>query len=120
MKSYSKKESSINQEKHVAKVLNGQVQIASGGLSHNAGDVIKNNWFFECKTVTSEKNSYSIKKSVINKAREQCFEQMKDYWSLVFRFAPNDKDYYVVDEDTFKYMMECTNYCDMNEVNINE
>ena len=100
------------QEKQVAKHVNGLVTPGSGGLSHNGGDVITDKWFFECKTVTSEKNSYSIKKSVIDKAKEQCFEQMKEYWSLVFRFAPNGKDYYVVDEDTFKHMMNAVEYYD--------
>ena len=26
---------------------------------------------------------------------------------------------FVIDSDTFKYMMNCTNYCDKNEVNVN-
>lgn len=120
MKILNKKEASLLQEKEVAKSIGGQVQIASGGLSHNAGDVIKDNWFFECKTVVSEKNSYSIKKSVIDKAKEQCFEQMKDYWALVFRFAPKDKDYYVIDSDTFKHIINCVNYCDKNGVDVCE
>lgn len=116
----TRKDASNLQEKQVAKHVCGLVTVGSGGLSHNAGDVITDNWFFECKTVTSEKNSYSIKKSVIEKAKEQCFEQMKEYWSLVFRFTPKGKDYYVVDEDIFKYMMMCTNYCDRNGIDVNE
>ena len=34
MKEYSKKEASLLQEKQVAKLVNGQVQVASGGTSH--------------------------------------------------------------------------------------
>lgn len=103
------------QEKDVAKLVNGNVQIASGGLSHNGGDVLTNDWFFECKTVTSDKNSYSVKKSVIEKAKEQCFEQMKEYWALVFRFSPEGKDYFVIDEDVFLHLMKCAHIVDSFE-----
>ena len=119
MKEYSKKEASLLQEKQVANLVNGQVQVASGGTPTGGGDVLTERWFFECKTVTTEKNSYCVKKSVIEKLKEQTFEQMKDYGVLAFRFSPEGKDYFVVDSDTFKYMMNCTNYCDENEVNIN-
>ena len=67
MKEYTKKEASLLQEKQVANLVNGQVQVASGGLSHNGGDVLTDNWFFECKTVTTPKDSYSVKKSIIDK-----------------------------------------------------
>ncbi len=119
MKEYTKKEASLLQEKEVAKLVNGQVQVASGGTSHGGGDVLTNKWFFECKTVTTNKDSYSVKKSVLSKLKEQTFEQLKDYGVLAFRFSPEDKDYFVIDSDTFKYMMQCTNYCDKNEVKIN-
>lgn len=120
MKEYSKKEASLLQEKQVANLVNGQVQIASGGTSHGGGDVLTEHWFFECKTVTTEKDSYSVKKSVLEKLKEQTFEQMKDYGTLAFRFSPEGRDYFVIDADTFKYMMQCTNYCDKNGVDINE
>lgn len=119
MKEYTKKEASLLQEKEVAKLVNGQVQVASGGTSHGGGDVLTNDWFFECKTVTTPKDSYCIKKSIINKMKEQCFEQKKNYCTLAFRFSPEDKDYFVIDSDIFKHMMECTNYCDINGVDIN-
>ena len=120
MKEYSKKDASLLQEKQVAKLVDGQVQIASGGTSHGGGDVLTDNWFFECKTVTTKKDSYSVKKSVIDKMKEQTFEQRKEYCALAFRFSPEDKDYFVLDSDTFKYMMMCTNYCDRIGVDINE
>ena len=119
-KEYTKKEASLLQEKQVAQLVDGQVQVASGGTSHGGGDVLTDNWFFECKTVISEKNSYSVKKAVLEKLKEQTFEQRKDYGTLAFRFSPEEKDYFIVDSDTFKYMMQCVNYCDKNGVNINE
>lgn len=107
MKDYTKKEASILQEKQVANLVNGQVQVASGGTSHGGGDVLTDDWFFECKTVISEKDSYSIKKSVINKMKEQAFEQKRDYCALAFRFSPEGKDYFVIDDDTMKYLLLC-------------
>ena len=118
MKNYTKKEASLLQERQIANLVNGQVQVASGGTSHGGGDVLTDNWFFECKTVTTEKDSYSVKKKVIDKLKEQAFEQRKDYAILAFRFSPEQNDYFVVDSDTFKYMMLCTNYCDKNGVDI--
>ena len=118
MKEYTKKEASLLQEKQVANLVDGQIQVASGGTPTGGGDVLTEHWFFECKTVTTEKDSYSVKKSVIEKLKEQTFEQMKDYGVLAFRFSPEGKDYFVVDSDSFKYMMNCTNYCDKNGVNI--
>ena len=107
MKDYTKKEASILQEKQVANLVGGQVQPASGGTSHGGGDVLTDDWFFECKTVISEKDSYSIKKSVINKMKEQAFEQKRDYCALAFRFSPEGKDYFVIDDDTMKYLLLC-------------
>lgn len=105
-----RKQFSILQEKQVAKITKGKQTVASGGTTFGGGDVLTSNWFFECKTVTEAKKSYSIKKSVIEKMKEQTFEQQKDYAALVFRFGPKEKDYYVIDEDTFKYLLECAEY----------
>lgn len=110
-----RKQYSILQEKRVAKITNGKQTVASGGTTFGGGDVLTSNWFFECKTVTTPKNSYSIKKQVIEKMKEQAFEQQKDYSALVFRFGPIEKDYYVVDEDTFKYLLQCLEYFENNE-----
>lgn len=110
MKEYTKKEASILQERQVAKLVDGQVQVASGGTSHGAGDVLTDDWFFECKTVTTPKDSYSVKKSIIDKMKEQTFEQRKGYCALAFRFSPEDKDYFVIDSDTMQYLLLCQKY----------
>lgn len=118
MKEYSKKEASILQEKQVAKLVNGQVQIASGGTSHGGGDVLTEHWFFECKTVTTEKDSYSVKKSVVDKMKEQTFEQRRDYCALAFRFSPESKDYFVIDSDTMEYLLQCQEYYEKSRLTI--
>lgn len=119
MKEYSRKAASNLQEKQVAILVNGNIQPASGGTSHGGGDVLTKNWFFECKTVTSTKNSYSIKKTVLDKMYEQMYEQKRDYSALVFRFSPEGDDYMVIDSNTFKYMMDCANYCDKYNIDLN-
>ena len=118
MKEYTKKEASLLQEKQVANLVDGQVQVASGGLSHNGGDVLTDKWFFECKTVITSKDSYSVKKSIINKMKEQTFEQRKDYCALAFRFSPEDKDYFVIDSDTMKYLLQCQDYYETARLSI--
>ena len=118
MKEYTKKEASVLQEKQVAKLVNGQVQIASGGTSHGGGDVLTERWFFECKTVTTEKNSYSVKKSIIDKMKEQTFEQRRDYCALAFRFSPEGKDYFVIDSDTMEYLLQCQEYYEKSRLTI--
>lgn len=118
MKEYTKKEASLLQEKQVANLVGGRVQVASGGTSHGGGDVLTDDWFFECKTVTTPKDSYSVKKSIINKMKEQTFEQRKDYWALAFRFSPEDKDYFVIDSDTMKYLLQCQKYYEAARLSI--
>ena len=100
------------QEEAIAKLVGGKRVAGSGNGAFNGGDVLTERWFFECKTVTTEKDSYSVKKSVLNKLKEQTFEQRKEYGALAFRFSPEGKDYFVVDANTFEHMMNCTNYCD--------
>ena len=45
-----------------------------------------------------------------NKRKEQMFEQRKEYCALAFRFSPEDKDYFVLDSDTMKYLLICQEY----------
>lgn len=118
MKEYTKKEASVLQEKQVANLVGGQVQPASGGTSHGGGDVLTDDWFFECKTVINEKDSYSIKKSVINKMKEQTFEQRREYCALAFRFSPEDKDYFVIDSDTMEYLLTCQKHYEKSRLTI--
>ena len=58
---------STEQEKYVAKLLNGSVQPSSGSTPFAKGDVITDDWLIECKTTTKPKSSFSIKKEWIDK-----------------------------------------------------
>lgn len=93
---------SDKQEKHIAKVTDGKVQINSGGTKFGGGDVHTNKFLIEAKTPTKEQTSFTIKKEWIIKMREQAYEQGKEESVLAFRFDPNiDTDLYVLSQRQF-------------------
>ena len=105
---------SDKQEKHIAKVTGGKVQINSGGTKFGGGDVHTNKFLIEAKTPAKEQTSFTIKKEWITKMREQAFEQGKEESVLAFRFHPDSLiDWYVLDERQFleylKYKEEQNN-----------
>ena len=95
---------SNRQEKAVAKAIHGKQVANSGATAFNKGDVATDSWLIECKTTTTEKKSFSIKKDWLEKNKEEAFAMGKDYNALVFDFGDNGTRYYVVDEQTFKQM----------------
>ena len=93
---------SDKQEKHIAKVTGGKVQINSGGTKFGGGDVHTDKFLIEAKTPTKEQTSFTIKKEWITKMREQAYEQGKEESVLAFRFDPNiDTDLYVLSQRQF-------------------
>lgn len=88
------------QEKAVAKKLNGRVQPNSGATAFAKGDVKTDDWLIECKTKTTPSDSMSIKKSWLEKNMHEALFLGKQYSALAFNFGPNEKNYYVIDEDT--------------------
>ena len=99
---------SKRQENNVAKVLNGKRTANSGATPFSKGDVNTDNWLIECKTSTTEKQSFSIKREWLDKNKEEAFAMRKDYNALCFDFGDNGKRYYVIDEKTFKELVEMT------------
>lgn len=97
---------SNRQEKSVAKAIGGRQTANSGATDFSKGDVTTDTWLIECKTATSEKQSFSIKREWLKKNREEAFSMGKDYNALVFDFGDNGERYYIVDEKTFKLMKE--------------
>ena len=97
---------SDKQEKKVAKAIGGKQTANSGATDFSKGDVTTDNWLIECKTATSEKQSFSIKREWLKKNREEAFSMGKDYNALVFDFGDNGERYYIVDEKTFKLLKE--------------
>lgn len=96
---------SERQEKAVAKKVKGERVPNSGAIKFGGGDVTTDDWLIECKTKTEPSKSYSIKKDMLEKNKEEAFEMGKSYSALVFDFG-DGKNYYVIDEKTFLQMKE--------------
>ena len=84
MSKYSTRYFSSQQEKQVAKAVGGRKVANSGATAFNKGDVTTNNFLLECKTCTTEKQSFSIKRDWLDKNREEAFAMNKMYNALAF------------------------------------
>lgn len=102
---------SHKQEKKIAKDVGGKLQPNSGATLFSKGDVRKDDWLFEAKTCTKWQDSFSIKREWLDKLRQESFAMNKEYYSLVFNFG-TDKNFYILEEDIFKQILEL-----LNEVN---
>ena len=99
---------SSRQEKNIASVLNGKQTPNSGASLFIKGDVMTDSWLIEAKTATTEKQSFAIKREWLDKNREEAFAMGKEYNALCFDFGDNGKRYYVIDEKTFKKLLNFT------------
>ena len=97
---------SNRQEKKVAKVLKGKTVANSGAIPFGAGDVQADNWLLECKTMTEERKSFTVKREWLTKNKEEAFSMGKEFNALVFDFGDNGDRYYIIDERTFKLLKE--------------
>ena len=97
---------SNKQEKAVAKKVQGKQVANSGATAFSKGDVQAGEWLIECKTASSPKSSFSIRKEWLKKNKEEAFAMGKYYNALCFDFGDNDARYYIVDERTFIKMKE--------------
>lgn len=108
---------SKEQEKRVAKKLNGKVQPGSGSINITSkkGDVIvaqSENFqvLVECKTKAVDKNSpgarsFSIKKEWLLEVKQQATEQGKDIPVLAFSFD-GKQDYYILTSQDFGNLLQ--------------
>lgn len=79
----------------------------SGATKFDKGDVVlSSEWLIEAKTAMKPKKSFSIKKDWLEKLREEKFACRKDYNALCFDFGDEGNRYYILDEDTFKTLIE--------------
>ena len=98
---------SDRQEKSVAKALCGWQQSNSGAGHFAKGDVIvPNTMLIECKCSMSPKQSVSIKKEWIEKNIEEARAQRMGIGAIAFNFEPDGKNYYVIDEQLMKALVE--------------
>lgn len=96
------------QESRVAKRGGGKVQPNSGATPFRKGDVLFPMFCAECKTVTKEQGSVSIKKDWIEKLKEEMFAMRKPYWTLIFNFGGlnNKENFYIINEQLFNELQK--------------
>ena len=97
---------SSRQEKVVAKKVGGKQVANSGATAFSKGDVRTDEWLIECKTATTEKASFSIKRDWLDKNREEAFAMGRSYNALCFDYGNGSNRYYIIDERTFIKMKE--------------
>lgn len=93
------------QENNIAKNLNAKTTINSGASKFSAGDIITNDFLIEAKTTTKEQASFSIKKEWITKNNVERMALGKPYCALAFQFEPNGNNYYIINENLFKKLL---------------
>lgn len=98
-------------EKSVCKALGGQQVSNSGAGKFSAGDVIVHSasLLVECKTSMTEKQSYSIKKDVIDKNKEEAFSNRLNNNCICFNFGPGLDNYYIISEKLMKFLVQKLN-----------
>lgn len=96
------------QEKLVCKELGAIQQPNSGAGKFRKGDVVQleSSFLIECKTCTSNKDSFSIKKEWIKKNKEERYTQRLSNSCIAFNFGPNQENYYIIDSNLMKYLIE--------------
>ena len=96
------------QEKAVCKVLGAKQQPNSGAGHWRKGDCVIHDasLLLECKTSTSEKSSYSIKRETLEKTKEEAHSNRLLSSCLCFDFGPSTDRYYVIDEKMMKFLVE--------------
>lgn len=97
---------SSKQEDYIAKLVGGHTQPNSGAAKFAAGDVVTDDWLFECKTSIKAKQSFAIKKDWINKNEKERMGLQKPYSALVFQFEENGENFFVINEKTFKKLLD--------------
>ena len=95
-------------EKSVTKALGGWQQPQSGGGHWRKGDVVVKDasLLVECKCSMKSKDSFSIKKSWIDKNIEERWTQRLDHSAICFNFEPNGQNYYVINEALMRFLVD--------------
>lgn len=102
----NKRKYSSQQEKTIANNLGGRQQPNSGATPFMKGDVILPGVLIEAKTSVTRKKSYSVKEETIKKLKVEALASRRYTWALAFNFGPGTENLYVIDENTFKRIVE--------------
>lgn len=95
---------SRRQEARIAKELGGKTVSNSGATVFHKGDVVAGEFLIEAKTKTTNARSIAIKKEWLDKQKKEAVSMRKAHWALAFNYGPDEEMYYVIDEQTFKYL----------------
>ena len=95
-------------EKSVCAAIGGIQVVNSGAGRFKKGDVVVKDasLLCECKCQMSEKESYSIKRDILKKNKEESFLNRLDNSCLCFNFGPGSENYYVIDEKLMRFLVD--------------
>lgn len=99
---------SDRQEKQIVKLLGGVQNSNSGAGKWAKGDVVipSASLLIEAKTVTADKDSFSIKKEWLEKNLKEAKESHLLNNCLAFNFGPDQNNYFVINEKLMKFLVE--------------
>lgn len=95
---------SSRQEQYISKLLGGKMVPGSGSPHFCGGDVKAPDFLIECKTTTTPKKSFSIKKDWIEKTEQERKDLQIPNSALAFQFEPDGENFFVLKEQLFKDM----------------
>jgi hypothetical protein len=92
----------------IAKKLGGAVQPNSGATAVRKGDVVvpESSMLIECKTSMKNKETFSVKRTVLDGIENEAFAMGNHGWALAFDFGPDTPTHYVVSEAMFMELLE--------------
>lgn len=96
---------SSRQEKTVAKAVGGKVVPNSGAIRFGAGDVQTNHILLECKTVTKEQKTFTVKREWIEKNQEEAFAMGKMFSAVAIDFGDGEQ-FYIINQKLFNRLVE--------------
>lgn len=99
------------QEQSVCKAVKGIRTPNSGAGDFSKGDVVNKeaSILFECKTTTSNKDSFNVKREWMEKVEEERKLKRMNSSCVVINFgpdAPYNKNYYIINERLMKFLVE--------------
>lgn len=97
------------QEKQVASTIGGTQTSNSGALPFQKGDILTDKFLIEAKTKMKPSDSISIKKEWLEKIVQESLFMGKEHTALSFNFGPNEKNYFIIDENLFLLLIDFLN-----------
>lgn len=97
---------SRKQEVGVSRKLKGTLTSNSGATFNQKGDVLLDDFLLECKTQMKHKETFTLHKDWFDKNDKECLFMGKPYSAVVFNFGPDERNYYIIDEDLFEKLVD--------------